>query len=65
MLLHRLKHQRQCERSMYKQVAVALDVSGVRGVEVQEVGIVCDGRVSEKESLGRRKSMCEVWFDRS
>ena len=65
MLLRRLKHQRQCERSMYKQVAVALDISGVRGIEVQEVGVICDGRVPEEESSGRRKRVCKVWFDRS
>jgi hypothetical protein len=50
---------------MYKQVAVALNVSGVSGIEVQEVGVVCDGRVSEKQSSGRRKRVCEVWFVRS
>ena len=65
MLLRRLKHQRECERSMYKQVAVALDVSCVRGIEVQEVGVICDGRVPEEESSGWRKRVCEVWFDRS
>ena len=55
-----VEHQRERERAVYEEVAVTFDVPSVCRIEVQQVRVERQRRVSEEEGARGRQGVREV-----
>lgn len=49
MVRYMCQHEHEREWAMDKQVAVAFDIAGILGVEVNSMGVECESRETEEK----------------